>query len=147
MGKNWPSKLIVHVPVIIRFSETPFNWHCTRGFLCKLCISTWNVLQGVLSRLRTIDFGMLWISIKFIISLIHKSSASLLTPSGFPTFPVVANLLTNPMRRKRLCTHGLPREKRSMLSSLLCLKSLFEVAIAILVLVTAPRFLATTRNF
>ena len=103
--------------------------------------------KGVLSRLRTIDFGMLWISIKFIISLIHKSSASLLTPSGISTFPVVTNLLTNPMRRKRLCAHGLPREKRFMLSSSLCLKSPFAVAIAILVLVIVPRFLATTRNF
>ena len=147
MGKYWPSKLIVNVPVIIRLSETPLIGTALDDYCANAVFPDGTYFNGVWSWLRTIYFGMLWVSIKFKILLRYKSSASLLTPSGISTFPVVANLLANPLQWKRLCAYGLPTETWFILSSLLCLKNPFPIAVEILVLIAATRFLATIRYF
>ena len=147
MGKYWSSKLIVNVPVIIRLSETPLIGTVLDDFCASVVFPDGTYFNGVWAWLRAIYFGMLWVSIKFKMLLRYKSSASLLTPSGISNFPIVANLLANPLQRKRLCAHGLPRETWFILSSLLCFKNPFAVAVEILVLITVTRFLATIRYF
>ena len=117
------------------------NWHCTRRFLCKRSMK-------ILSEKFTFGIYCFEILLRlFEILLRYKSSASLLTPSGISTFPVVANLLANPLQWKRLCAYGLPTETWFILSSLLCFKNPFPIAVEILVLIAATRFLATIRYF
>ena len=76
-----------------------------------------------------------------------KEFCSVFMPCGSSTLPVVANRLTWPIWRKGLWAHGLSNDKCFKKQSLLCLMNPLAVAMAMLVLITTPRRLATLRNF
>ena len=76
-----------------------------------------------------------------------KEFCSLFMPCGSSTLPVVANRLTWPIWRKGLWAHGLSNDMCFKKQSLLCLMNPLAVAMAMLVLITTPRLLATLRNF
>ena len=76
-----------------------------------------------------------------------KEFCSVFMPCGSSTLPVVANRLTWPIWRKGLWAHGLSNDKCFKKQSLLCLMNPLAVAMAMLVLITTRRLLATLRNF
>ena len=96
--------------MIIRLSETLLIAIVPDIFCASIVLPHGTYYKGVCSRLSSTDFGMLRVSTNFTESLIYKSSASLMTLSGIFTFPVVANLLTNPMQPKKPCFHDPPKE-------------------------------------
>ena len=95
MGKKCPSRVMVNVVVIIRWSLDPLIGTYFVPFAAIVLLETGIYFDGVWSKLGANDWGMLFYSIFLTMLCKYAFSNSLRRASGIGTLPGVVNLLTN----------------------------------------------------